>query len=81
MKKAEQLVKQGEQFILGLAWSYRRCWEAACRHDGIDPNTPFACFSRENPYRPFLDRLSQEYQEALTAYLVWGYVGLRISQR
>ena len=81
MKQADQLVRQGEQYILGLAWTCRRCWEAACRHDGIDPHTTFVCFSRDNPYRPYLDRLVQEYQEALAAYLVWGYVGQRISQR
>jgi hypothetical protein len=81
MKQAEQLVRQGEQFILGLAWAYRHCWKAACKHDGIDPHTTLACFSSDNSYRPFLDRLFQEYQEALAAYLVWGYVGLRISQR
>ena len=81
MKQAEKLVRQGEQYILGLAWACQRCWKAACRYDGIDPQTTFACFSSDNPYRPFLDRLFEQYQEALAAYLVWGYVGLRISQR
>lgn len=81
LKQAEQFVRQGEQAILGLACTYRRCWEAACRHDGIDPDAVFACFSPDNPYIPFLNTLFWQYQETLAASLVWGYVGQSISHR
>lgn len=81
MSKAEQLVRQGERSILGLAVTYRRCWEDSCRHDGLDPHCVLAIFSDGNPYTPYLRRLYQQYQEALAAFAVWGYVGQRISSR
>lgn len=81
MNQAEQIVKQGERTLLGLATTYRRCWEDACRHDGLDPDTVFACFSPDNPYVPYLGRLFQQYQEALAAYQAWGYVGLSLTSR
>ena len=81
MKQAERIVRQGEQTILGLASTYRKCWEAACRHDGFDPDTVFACFSPGNPYTIYLHRLFEQYQEELAAFQVWGYVGLRITTR
>jgi len=79
VNKAEQLVRQADRYILGLAATYRGCWEAACRHDGLDPQCTLAVFSDENPYIPYLHRIYQQYQEALAAYQVWGYVGQRLS--
>ena len=29
----------------------REIWELACKHDGIDPDSKFVVFSRENPYQ------------------------------
>lgn len=80
MKQAEQVVRQGER--RSLAWLiHRRCWQDACRHDGIDPDTVFACFPPDNPYTPFLERLFLQYQEALAAFRVWGSIGLRLTPR
>lgn len=81
MKKAEQLVRQGEHYILDLAATYRKCWEAARRYDGLNSHCVFAIFSDANPYTPYLERLCQQYQEAVAAFEVWGYVGQRISSR
>jgi hypothetical protein len=81
MKQAERLIRQGECSILGLAATYRKCWQAACKYDGVDPDIIFVNFSRENPYVYYLDRLFNQYQEVLAAYMAWGYVGLRILSR
>jgi hypothetical protein len=81
MKQPEKLVRQGEQYLRGLAATYRRCWQAACRYDGLDPDAAFVCFSCENPYVPYLGRIFQQYQENLQAFGCWGYVGLTIANR
>jgi hypothetical protein len=81
MKQAERIVRQGEHYILGLAATYCKCWQSACKYDDIDPYAIFVNFSPDNPYVYYLDRLFDQYQEALAAYLVWGYVGQRISSR
>ncbi len=79
MKQPEKLVRQGERYLRGLAATYRRCWQAACQYDGLDPDAAFIYFSRENPYVPYLGRILQQYQENLWAFGCWGYVGLTIS--
>jgi hypothetical protein len=53
--------------------------QSACRHDGLEEDTVFACFSEGNPFTPYLDRLFLQYQEARASYLVWGYVGQRLT--
>lgn len=79
MKQPEKLVRQGEQYLRSLAATYRRCWQAACRYDGLDPDATCVCFSCENPYVPYLGRIFQQYQENLQAFTCWGYVGLTMS--
>lgn len=81
MKKADQIVREGEHYLLALVATYHKCWGAACRYDGLDPDTCFACFSSDNPYVPYLNSLFQQYQENWAALTVWGYVGLRITRR
>ncbi|SRR5579883_614007 len=80
MKQPEKLVRQGEQYLRALTATYGQCWQAACRYDGLDPDAAFVCFSRENPYVPYLGRILQQYQENLQAFGCWGYVGLTISE-
>lgn len=79
MKQPEKLVRQGEQYLRGLAATYRQCWQAACQYDQLDPDEAFVCFSRENPYVPYLGGIFQQYQENLQAFTCWGYVGLTMS--
>jgi hypothetical protein len=80
MKQAEKLVRQGEQYLLDLVATYRACWQAACRYDGLESDSAFTCFSADNPYLPYLRRLFQQYRENLEAFENWGYIGLRISE-
>lgn len=79
MKQSKKLVRQGEQHLFDLAAAYRACCLPACRHEGLDSDTAFACFSLDNPYVPYLGSLFQQYQENLSAFQYWGYVSLRIS--
>lgn len=79
MKQAEKSVRQGEYYLRDLAATYRQCWQAACRYDGLEPDRVCVCFSHENPYVPYLGRIFQQYQENLQAFRCWGYVGVTIS--
>ena len=81
MNQAEKLVRQCERTLLARAATYRKCWEDARRHARLAPKTVFVHFSPDNPYVPYLGRLFEQYQEALAALKVGGYVGLRLSQR
>jgi len=36
VNQAERLVRQGGRHVLGLATTYRRCWEAACVNSMIE---------------------------------------------
>jgi len=56
----------------------RKCWEDACKFDGVDPNEKFVVFSDDNPYVPFHNRAVQNLREAEAQAAAFGYVGLQI---
>ena len=55
---------------------HRRAFEAACRHDGIDPSAPFVVFSDKNPFVQFVNSAWAEYCARRSEYQSGGYVGL-----
>lgn len=65
----------------GWAATYQACWERCCKHDGIDPGSPFVAFSEGNPYVQFLDMARRQYVEARDQAAVFGYVGLQFDAR
>ncbi|MFA5186770.1 MAG: hypothetical protein WC551_09860 [Patescibacteria group bacterium] len=72
-------VNQGLKVIAEAAAAYRSAWEAACKHDKIDPDARFVVFSDDNPYAPFIGPALQRYRETKAAYEAGGYVGLKLS--
>lgn len=64
--------------LAGLANSYRAAWEAACKHDGIPPDSKFVVFSDGNPFARFIGPALMEYREAEEQYQAGGYIGLTI---
>ena len=57
---------------------WRRAYRAACRHDGMPEDTKFAVFSKENPFRPFVDIAAGEFFARKREYDAGGYVGLEM---
>jgi hypothetical protein len=74
-------VKIGRQAVADAAAAYRSAWEAACKHDGIDPDSKFVVFSDDNPFVQFIDPALRHYIETRDAYQAGGYVGLNLGRR
>ena len=63
--------------IADYAYTARRAWESACKHDGIPPDSRFVCFSYDNPFVRFHDLAMKQLREAQAQAAVGGYIGLR----
>lgn len=77
----EQINAAGQKYIAGLAATAKELWRKACEYDGIPPDAVFVCFSKENPYADFYNRVMGQLQEARQQYAAGGYVGLSIRRK
>ena len=73
--------------VAGWRDTVRKCWENACAHDGIPPDSVFVVFSEGNPHAVWHGRAVRELQRALVEYRAFvgsgggsGYVGLRLER-
>ncbi len=74
----EQINRQGQKHIAGLAATVKQLWDKACEHDEIDPTASFVVRGEDNPYWRFYDIALTQYWEARRQYASGGYVGIRI---
>jgi hypothetical protein len=60
--KGEAMTKQEKARLAA-----KKLWVLGCKHDGIDPETTFVSWSKDNPY-------SKPYDKAMEAYqaIAWG---------
>jgi hypothetical protein len=65
-------------YVATLANTARAAWRSACRHDGVDPASPFVTFSADNPFAPYVDKARTQLAEAVAAAGAFGYAGMRI---
>jgi hypothetical protein len=72
-------IKPGLRAIDAVRQAWQSAFRAACRHDGIEEDSKFVVFSKDNPFVPYIDRAHQEYCNTVREYQAGGYVGLRMS--
>jgi hypothetical protein len=68
----------GDNAIQDWAATVRKCWERACEHDNISPDSAFVVFLPDNPYILYYERARQSMMEALASRTAFGYTGLEI---
>ena len=76
MASVEQLDRNGDAAILGMAATVATLWRRCCAHDSIDPNSLCVAFSEGNPYAPYYDKALGMLREMQAARRAVGYVGL-----
>jgi hypothetical protein len=65
-------------FLEDLLLACKSAFEAACKFDGMPPDTKFAIFSAENPFVPYINKGMEEWFQARRDYLEFGYCGMSI---